>query len=138
MFAAKQFLDLSHSLLSSTSGNGLDEARYRTIANRSLYAVFLIAREELEKRGCKVKCGPINYQNEHDRVRAEFRPPEKNRPGGRFKSAQVSSRLDGLYRLRWQADYQPEDEITLNDAQQALEYADYILLRFSDTLFKQS
>lgn len=127
MFDAKQFVDLSRSILNT---EGLDEARFRTISSRSLYAVFLIAREELQQRGCKVKATPDYFSQEHDRVRREFKV------GGKFRHDGVSSRLTALYALRWRADYNPEKAMTIEDAKQALAYADYVLGTFAESLFK--
>lgn len=128
VFSPKEFLELSHQLL---AGDTLKEARYRTIGSRSLYAIFLIAREELDKRGCKVKAvDPSYFPTEHNWVRKEFKV------GGKFRHDEVRNRLDGLYRLRWHADYQPEKRFRNQDAQQALKYADYILRVFSEKLFR--
>jgi hypothetical protein len=129
VFRPEEFLELSHQLL---AGDSFEEARYRTIASRSLYAIFLIAREELDKRGCKVKAvSPDYFYQEHNSVRNEFKV------GGKFRHDRVSNRLDGLYRLRWHADYRLKERFTNRSAQQALEYADYILWVFSEKLFRE-
>ena len=125
MFNPKDFLKLSADL----SKPGLNEAQYRTAISRSLYGVFLWAREELDCRGQKVKAtnedeGPY----EHSKVRECFKR-------GKFKHYAVSQRLGALYKLRYQSDYDLDSTIQHSDLLQALEYVEYIRKVFQNVLF---
>lgn len=91
-----------------------------------MYAVFLRAREELERRGEHIK---TPTPDEHSRVRARFKT-------GRFKDDGVSNHLGALYALRGQADYDLEASIGKNDVDQALEYVNQIMRTFDIVLFR--
>jgi len=125
MFDPKDFLKLAGEL----SKPGLSEAQYRTAISRSLYGVFLWAREELDRRGQKVKAtneeeGPY----EHSKVRECFKR-------GKFKHFAVSQRLGALYGLRYQSDYVLDSTVQHDDLLQALEYVEYIRNVFQNSLF---
>ena len=127
MFNPDAFIDVSRSL----SGDGRNEAEYRTAIGRALYGVFLRAREELEARGKRVKVlDPNRAGNEHWNVRAAFKI------GGGFRHDGVSQRFGSLYDLRRKSDYDLEATVNQQDVLQALEYVDYIQETFDATLFK--
>ncbi len=130
-FDPKGFIELSRSL----NKPDLDEAQYRTAVSRALYGVFLWAREELDKRGQKVKVSKSDCTKglgeEHGNVRRCF-------SSGKFSHAGVKERLRGLYRLRDRSDYELSALVTNNDLRQALEYVDYIEQAFDTILFKNT
>jgi hypothetical protein len=126
MFNPNAFIDISRSL----SGSGRHEAEYRTATGRALYGVYLIAREELEARGKKVKVSDPNRRGEeHGNVRAAFKQ-------GKFSHAKVSQRFSALYDLRYKSDYDLEATVNREDVLQALQYVDYIQKAFDTDLFK--
>ncbi len=125
MFDPKDFLRLSTEL----SKPGLSEAQYRTAISRSLYGVFLWAREELDCRGQKVKAtNEDDKSHEHSRVRECFKR-------GKFRHYMVSQRLGALYELRYRSDYVLDSTVQHNDLLQALEYVEYIRSVFQNNLF---
>ena len=127
MFNPDAFIDVSRSL----SGDGRNEAEYRTAIGRALYAAFLRAREELETRGEGVKVSdPGTAGDEHGKVRAAFKI------GGGFRHDGVSQRFGSLYALRYKSDYDLDATINQEDAMQALKYAEYIQETFNTILFK--
>jgi hypothetical protein len=125
VFDPKEFLKVANSLCKP----GLSEAEYRTGVSRTLYGIFLWAREELERRGERVKAVSVDEASlEHSRVRQCFKQ-------GSFKHFMVSNRLGGLYRLRYKSDYNVNENVQLKDLQQALEYAEYIKIAFENHIF---
>jgi hypothetical protein len=128
MFNPNAFIDISRSL----SDSGRNEAEYRTATGRALYGVYLIAREELEARGMKVKVSdPSRRGEEHGKVRAAFKQ-------GKFRHYKVSQRFGALYDLRYKSDYDLEATVNQEDVLQALQYVDYIQEAFDTDLFKNS
>lgn len=126
MFNPDAFIDVSRSL----SGDGKNEAEYRTAIGRALYGIFLRAREELEVRGARVKVSdPSTRGDEHANVRAKFKR-------GKFLHDGVSQRFGSLYELRYKSDYDLDATVKQQEALQALEYVKYIQKAFDTTLFK--
>ena len=127
MFDPKGFIDIARELAVDKK----TEAEYRTATSRALYGVFLIAREELESRGERVKVSSPGFKgDEHSKVRAKFK-------SGKFAHSYVSQRLGSLYDLRYLSDYNLTEVIGLNDVKQALECVDYIQRAFNESLFKR-
>jgi hypothetical protein len=125
VFDPKEFLKVA----SSFNKTGLSEAEYRTGISRTLYGIFLWAREELESRGEKVKAITADEASlEHSRVRQCFKH-------GSYKHYMVCNRLGGLFRLRYKSDYNLQNVVQREDLQQALEYAEYIRSVFKKSLF---
>jgi hypothetical protein len=125
MFDPKEFIGVCRGLCQP----GRSEAEYRTAVSRALYGVFLWAREELDARGCHVKADTYKEKPfEHDRVRSSFKT-------GKFRHDGVSSRLGGLYKLRYGSDYDLDVTINQGDVTQALEYVNYIQDAFEKGLF---
>jgi len=126
MFNPDAFIDVSRSF----SVSGRNEAEYRTATGRALYGVYLIAREELEARGVKVKVSdPTRRGEEHGKVRAAFKQ-------GKFRHDKVSQRFSALYNLRYKSDYDLDATVTQQDVLHALNYVQYIQDAFAKTLFK--
>jgi len=126
MFNPDAFIDVSRSL----SGDGRNEAEYRTAIGRALYGVFLRAREELEVRGSQVKVSDPSWRgDEHANVRARFKK-------GKFLHAGVSQRFGSLYELRYKSDYDLDATVNRQDVLQALKYVEYIQEAFDTTLFR--
>ena len=112
MFDPKEFISLARGF----SEPGRSEADYRTAISRSLYGIFLWAREELDQRGQHVKTGE---SNEHSKVRQCFKE-------GPYRHSSTSQRLGGLYDLRYKSDYTLDVVVRYEDLVQALEYVDYL------------
>ena len=126
-FDPNGFLDVGRAL----TKEGKTEADYRTAISRFLYGVFLRAREELEARGQKVKASdPSLGGAEHGNVRDKLKR-------GKFRHDLASARLGSLYHLRYTSDYDLETTIHRNDAEQALEYVEYIQKTFDTRLFER-
>ncbi len=126
MFDPREFINVSRALCKP----GLTEAQYRTAVSRSLYGVFLQAREELDSRGENVKVTSQKYApDEHGKVRKCFKM------GGKFRHDRVNQRLGGLYKLRYMSDYNLDVTVKQEHLLQALEYVDYIENAFKTTLF---
>lgn len=124
-FNPKDFLALGKSFQKPD----LSEAQYRTAISRTLYGVFLWAREELETRGAKKKATSWESKPfEHSSVRACF-------DKGKFRHDKVKSRLDALYELRYKSDYSLEESVSLDDLLHALDHAQYIGNAFEKSLF---
>ena len=121
MFNPDAFVDVSRSL----SGKGRNEAEYRTAISRSLYGIFLWAREELDQRGQNVKTGE---PNEHGKVRYCFFE-------GPYKHFKTWERLGSLYKLRNKSDYTLDVTVQYADLVQALGYVEYIENVFDNVLF---
>lgn len=125
MFDPKEFINLSRVL----SKSGLSEAEYRTAVSRSLYGIFLWAREELALRGEKVKAKTEEEAPyEHSWVRERFKR-------GKFRHYKVRQRLGALYGLRYKSDYNLDVTVQHGDLVQALGYVDYIENAFETVLF---
>jgi hypothetical protein len=125
MFDPKEFIRLSNSL----STPNLSEAQYRTGVGRTLYGIFLWAREELSCRGEPVKATSEEERPfEHGKVRRCFKQ-------GKFIHSQVSQRLGALYGLRYHSDYDLDVAVQRNVLIQALQYAQYIGDVFEKQLF---
>lgn len=127
MFNPRDFLQIC----CTCSGPDRSEAEYRTAVSRALYGVFLWAREELEARGEHVKVsaraqGPL----EHSKVRQRFKE-------GKFRHDGVSQRLSGLYRLRYDGDYNLDTSVGQSHVKQALQYVKYIERQFDENLFSR-
>lgn len=103
------------------------EAEYRTAINRAYYGIFLLAREELSSREQPVKTG---HSDEHSKVRECFR----KKP---FRNDTVAHRLGSLYGDRAKADYNLEVTIGHPELKQSLEYVDYIIKAFHESLFNR-
>lgn len=126
MFDPMTFIDVACKL-SKPDGT---EAEYRTAVSRVLYAIFLTAREELDRTGVRVKeSDPAKKGLEHGNVRAAFKR-------GRFRHDQLSQRLGALYDLRTSGDYELGSTIARDDVLQAFEYARYIQSAFG-VVFRQ-
>ena len=123
MFDPKEFISLARYF----SKPSKTEAEYRTAISRSLYGIFLWAREELDQRGQNVKTGE---PNEHGKVRYCFKE-------GPYKHSKTWERLGGLYKLRNKSDYTLDVTVQYADLVQALGYVEYIENVFDNVLFTE-
>ncbi|MBW2141594.1 MAG: HEPN domain-containing protein [Deltaproteobacteria bacterium] len=110
--------------------NGSDEAAFRSAVSRAYYACFLAARDVLF-----AACGPEARSKEQIRKERDIRHEPLQRYlkyGSVEKVQEIGEILAALHGNRKDADYDMKKRITADDAEDAIEEADYLINLLSE------
>jgi len=119
-FCWKDYIDLSHTLISSSKNNTLEKAYLRTAVSRAYYGIFCIARNYLrDKRNIQ-----IPSLSTHEFVINKFKYSND------LKETLIGNYLGSLRDERNKADYEDNYQIDTNIANNILASSNQVLRFF--------